>query len=184
MSIRDIWTILVINRFAGDHNPVEEIVEQRCRRCFGDDAYGIFIDCGFARNRRNVLPLFAQGVGPNASNGVNNIICGKGDAVVKLDVAAQMEEPGLRIFDLPALHQQADGLVFIEIVSAETAEHLTPDAVHERDAVAIGIKRLHGLSDTDGNAGFGGVKPVVGRAENKQNDNEDQAAASVFCLHS
>src|SRR6266581_6168380 len=67
-----------------------------------------------------------------------------------------MKEPGLRILHFPAFDQQPHMLSFVEIVGAKATEHLTPNAVHQGDAVTVWIESLHRLRHADGDAAFGG----------------------------
>src|ERR1051326_574983 len=68
------------------------------------------------------------------------------------DVFAQMEDPVVRVFHLPFFRQHADVFGLVEIVGAEAAHDLAPDAVEQRDAVAVGIVGLHRLGNADRNA--------------------------------
>ncbi len=81
-------------------------------------------------------------------------------AVVKTIVLAQIKVPSLGVFDFPVLHQQTNMLPFLKIISAEASQDLAPDAIHESYAVAIGIERLHGFGNADGNARLGGSQRV------------------------
>src|SRR6516162_2829906 len=91
---------------------------------------------------------------------MDDILRGYRRAVVKTIVFAQVKVPSLGVFHFPVLHQQTHMLPFVEIISAEASQDLAPDAIHESYAVAIGVERLHGFGNADGNARLGGSQPV------------------------
>ena len=71
--------------------------------------------------------------------------------------ALEAERPDVVVgfVHLPAVDQHANVLAALEIIDAETAEHLAPDAVAERDAVGEGIEARDGLGHADGDLAAG-----------------------------
>ena len=144
--------MLVVEILAGDDDPVEEIIEQRRRRNFRRDLNGVVVERLLARHRRNVLRLLALRVLARPAHGVNDVVGGHRRAVVKLEPLAHMKQPVVGILDFPALQHQADMLPLVEIIGTETAQHLAPDAIHQRHAVGVWIESVHGLGHADGDA--------------------------------
>jgi hypothetical protein len=99
---------------------------------------------------------------------MDDILCGYRRAVVKTIVLAQIKVPSLGVFDFPVLHQQTNMLPFLKIISTEASQDLAPDAIHESHAVAIGVERLHGFRNADGNARLGGSQPAKVTSKNDE----------------
>src|SRR5712692_4053676 len=84
------------------------------------------------------------------------------------DILAQVENPSVRIFDFPSFGQHAGIVALVEIIGAETAHGLAPDAIEHRDAVAVGIESLHGFGDTDSDTSLS-LKPSWGSDSEERN---------------
>ena len=66
LSIGHVGSVLVVDRFAGDDDAVEKILEQRRGGFFRHHFDSVLIYYRFTDNGRNVLPLLAHRIVPSA----------------------------------------------------------------------------------------------------------------------
>src|SRR5207237_1722185 len=87
---------------------------------------------------------------------VAHIVRGERRAIVEFVVLVQIKKPCRRVLDFPTICQPSLEVPFLVIVSAKGAGDLAPDAVQERNAVAVRVVGLDGFRDSDGDAGLSG----------------------------
>ena len=92
-------------------------------------------------------------VGLHAVDREDDVIGGQRIAVVTLQIAPQMKDPGGGIGDLPALHQHALVGCRLVVVRDQAAINLAPDARHEGRAVGDRIVAVDVVGDADDDLG-------------------------------
>ena len=153
-----LFAVFVVRGFAGDDQPVADKTQERRGRLIGGELDGVFVHrLGFDdRTGDRGLLLGLRIVDDPRHHGVDHIVRGDRRAIVEFVVLVQIKKPRRRVLDFPTICQPSLEVPFLVIVSAKGAGDLAPDAVQERNAVAVRVVGLDGFRDSDGDAGLSG----------------------------
>src|SRR6187200_2655762 len=90
-----------------------------------------------------------------------------------------MKNPVLGVLNFPTINQQANRLAFVEIIGAQTTQHLTPNAVHQRNTVSVRIEGIHGFGNADRDSRLCRLKHLF-RSGNDEDGEKNNGYRSSF----
>src|SRR5687768_13561534 len=151
LLVGDIPAKFVEHRLARDDESVTKETEQRRRRLISGESYSVLIDSlrfdNGSRHRCLLLGLWI--LDDSIHHRMDNVIRGHLGSIVEAIAFIQIEEPRVRVLYLPTLGQASFEIPFVVIVGAKWSGDFAPNAVQERDAVAVRIECLNRFRDAD-----------------------------------
>ncbi len=157
LPIGRVAAMFIEHRFAGHDQTVAEKGQQRRRRFVGDDPDGKLVNgFGLGHRRGDGCLLLRLRVADDAVHQrMDDVVGGDRRAVVEFVIFVEMEQPGGRVFHCPALRQPAFEVALRIIVGTEGTGDFTPDAVKQRNAIAVRVVGFDGFGDADRDARLG-----------------------------